>query len=786
MTTPSLFLRRATSATACLVAAGLIVAGFSVPANAAGTDFVPVVGIGSNDYSQLSDLRTAIGHSTVIDVAVSNQEIVMLLDNNTVIKSQVAYGGPDLAAFNALIGDHEVLDLDAGYTSVLALLDDGTVVARPSSNPSAVDSGLAAALSGKTATQISTGRHFAAALLDDGNAVAWGSDYQNAVSDVANAGIDGNAKQVEAGDTHAVVLLDDGSVTGWGFNGSGQVSGAAAAIGDAQAVDVTASQAGSYALLDDGSFVAWGNNKAAIKATVDAQIGDREIADIDAASGSLTIIFTDGSAVGIDTFSATVEADLATEIGDSRVVQAASGEFNSVVRLAQAEAHFNIAGEPTTSVIATIGDRVSVEAAGLLGDIDFTIDFDTTELVSGSTSASGEIDEAIAIPVGTPAGQHVVTLTAGDATYTADVTVGASMAGSVPTISGEPVVGSTLTAVRGAWTPGATFTYAWLRNGKAISGATAATYTLTASDLATQIQVKVTGSKTGFAKLSKTSVKTAKVAAGTLTVGDVWISGDDVVGETLTAHAEGWSPVTPKVSYQWYANGKAISKATKSTYVIPGTLADKAISLRVTGTLKGYTTVSASDGGNEFVERAQLQLDDYFVAGTPAVGKTLTIARANEGIQTASVTLEYQWMRNNEPIDGATKSTYKPIKADVGSYVYARIYASRTGYVPVATTSYYVQVFATQVKAGTVKITGTAKVGKTLTVTITGGDPEADVIYIWTKTKGATTSGVLFGEPTYTIQPEDKGYTIAVQAYFSKSGFASTQVTSKSTKKVAG
>jgi len=786
MTTPSLFLRRATSVTACLITAGLVVAGVSVPANAAGADFVPVVGIGSNDYSQLSDLGVAIGHSTVIDVAVSNQEIVMLLDNNTVIKSQVAYGGPDLAAFNALIGDHTVLDLDAGYTSVLALLDDGTVVARPSSNPSAVDSGLAAALSGKTATQISAGRHFAAALLDDGNAVAWGSDYQNAVSDVANAGIDGNAQQVEAGDTHAVVLLDDGSVTGWGFNGSGQVSGAAAAIGDAQAVDVTASQAGSYALLDDGSFVAWGNNKAAIKATVDAQIGDREIADIDAASGSLTIIFTDGSAVGIDTFSATVEADLATEIGDSRVVQSASGEFNSVVLLAQAEARFTIAGEPASSVIGTSGDSITVEASGLLGDVEYTIDFDTTELASGSTSVYGEISKGITIPAAIAAGQHLVTLTVGDTTYTADVTVGASMAGSVPTISGEPVVGSTLTAVRGAWTPGATFAYAWLRNGKAISGATAATYTLTATDLATQIQVKITGSKTGFAKLAKTSVKTAKVAAGTLSVGDVWINGDYIVGETLTAIVENWAPVTPKVSYQWYANGKAIAKATKSSYVIPGTLADKAISLRVTGTLKGYTTVSAFDGGTQFVERAELQLDDYYVDGIPAVGKTLTIARSNESNQTPSVTLEYQWMRNNQPIDGATKSTYKATKADVGSYVYARIYASRTGYYPVATSSYYVQVYATQVKAGTVKITGTAKVGKTLTMTITGADPEAAVSYVWTKTRGGITSGLAFGEPTYTIQPADKGYTIAVQAYFSKSGFAYTTVTSKSTAKVAG
>jgi len=786
MTTPSMFSRRAISATACLVTAGLIVAGLSVPAAAAEGDFVPVVGIGSNDYSQLSDLGLAIGDSIVTDIAVSNQEILLLLNDNTVVKSQVASGGPNLAAFNELIGDHDVLDLDAGYTSVIALLDNGSVVARPSSNPSAVETGLTAALSGKVAKQIAVGRNFAAAIFTDGDVVAWGDNYQNAVSDKANADIDGNAVQVEAGNTHAVVRLNNGSVTGWGYNGNGQVSGAAAAIGDGEAVDVTASQSGSYALLDDGSFVAWGYNAAAIKTVVDAESGDREIADIDAGSEYLTIIFADGTAVGIDPYDATVSTELATAIGDKRVAQAASGEFNSVVRLVQPGVDFTIGGETAASVITTVGDRLDIDATGLPGAADFSILFDTTGLIEGVTAADGSIDEYVVIPAGTTSGSHVVTLMVGATSYTTDLTVGAAMAGTVPTITGATKVGSTLTATRGAWTPGATFAYAWLRNGKPISGATGASYVLTATDLATQIQVKVTGSKTGFAKLAKTSVKTAKVAAGTLSVDDVWITGDLTVGETLTANVEDWAPVTPKVSYQWYANSKAIAKATKSTYVIPGTLADKAISVRVTGTLKGYTTVSASDGGITFVERAQLQLDDYYVAGIPAVGKTLTIARSNETTQTPSVTFEYQWMRNNEPIAGATKSTYKATKGDVGSYVYARIYASRTGYKPVATSSYYVQVFATQVKAGTVKISGTAKVGNTLTMTITGADPDASVSYVWTKKRGATTTGLAFGEPTYTIQPADKGYTIAVQAYFSKSGFAYTTVTSKSTKTVVG
>ncbi|WP_146080698.1 hypothetical protein [Pseudoclavibacter sp. RFBB5] len=77
---------------------------------------------------------------------------------------------------------------------------------------------------------------------------------------------------------------------------------------------------------------------------------------------------------------------------------------------------------------------------------------------------------------------------------------------SAPMIARSGAVGQTLTAKTGAWSPApVTLNYQWLRNGAPISGATKSTYKLTAADKGKNITVKVTGSKSGYTSLSKTS-----------------------------------------------------------------------------------------------------------------------------------------------------------------------------------------------------------------------------------------------------------------------------------------
>ncbi|MBP2456802.1 hypothetical protein ABID70_002326 [Clavibacter michiganensis] len=72
-----------------------------------------------------------------------------------------------------------------------------------------------------------------------------------------------------------------------------------------------------------------------------------------------------------------------------------------------------------------------------------------------------------------------------------------------PSVTGVAAVGRTVTARPGSWRPGpVTFTYAWLRDGRLIPGATASTYAITEDDRGRLLSVRVTGA---FAPLGGSS-----------------------------------------------------------------------------------------------------------------------------------------------------------------------------------------------------------------------------------------------------------------------------------------
>lgn len=68
-----------------------------------------------------------------------------------------------------------------------------------------------------------------------------------------------------------------------------------------------------------------------------------------------------------------------------------------------------------------------------------------------------------------------------------------------PYISGTPKVGRSSTVMVGSWTPTPTsYSYRWYRNGVAISGATAKTYTARSFDRGKRLQVEVIARRTGY------------------------------------------------------------------------------------------------------------------------------------------------------------------------------------------------------------------------------------------------------------------------------------------------
>ena len=84
----------------------------------------------------------------------------------------------------------------------------------------------------------------------------------------------------------------------------------------------------------------------------------------------------------------------------------------------------------------------------------------------------------------------------------------------VPTVTGTAKVGSALTAVPGTWGPApVALSYQWYCSGVLLIGAAAATRTLTATDAGATLTVRVTGSRTGYTTIGKTSGATAKIAS---------------------------------------------------------------------------------------------------------------------------------------------------------------------------------------------------------------------------------------------------------------------------------
>lgn len=159
------------------------------------------------------------------------------------------------------------------------------------------------------------------------------------------------------------------------------------------------------------------------------------------------------------------------------------------------------------------------------------------------------------------------------------------------TITGTPKVGRPLRAtVTGSWTPGAVVTYVWKADGRAF-GTSSPTVVLSARELGRRITVTLTGSLSGYRPASVVSAATGKVAAGTLTAATPKIHGKARVGKVLTVKPGRWTPGT-RLTYRWFANGRPIAGATSARLRLAKKLGHQRITVRVTGRLTGYTSVT--------------------------------------------------------------------------------------------------------------------------------------------------------------------------------------------------
>ena len=161
-----------------------------------------------------------------------------------------------------------------------------------------------------------------------------------------------------------------------------------------------------------------------------------------------------------------------------------------------------------------------------------------------------------------------------------------------PAISGTAQVGETLTVdISGIddadGIGNATFSYQWIAGTTDISGATGSSYAPLVADLGKTIKVRVTFMDGAINVETLTSEATAAVAPkpNTPATGLPTISGTAQVGDTLTADISGIGDAdgldNVGYSYQWLADDTEIAGATDPTYTLVADDVGKAIRVRV-------------------------------------------------------------------------------------------------------------------------------------------------------------------------------------------------------------
>ncbi|GAB3865675.1 hypothetical protein GCM10028801_36460 [Nocardioides maradonensis] len=255
-----------------------------------------------------------------------------------------------------------------------------------------------------------------------------------------------------------------------------------------------------------------------------------------------------------------------------------------------------------------------------------------------------------------------------------------------PFISGDAQVGQVLTGHVGTWGGGpSAFAYQWTQDGVAIPGATAATYTPTATQIGKRIGLTVTGSHAKATSVAASSAATDAVLRGTFTNATApAVTGDPIIDQTLTADPGGWTPAPASYTYQWIADGKWIPGATSSTLPLTADMLGQQIKVIAHARGAGFKTATRTSITPVTVLGRIVVTRSFAISGPAEMGGTLT---ANGAFTPTTATASYQWLRDGTPVAGATAATYRLKAADLGHHMSVQVSLAGTNYVPASQTA---------------------------------------------------------------------------------------------------
>ena len=194
----------------------------------------------------------------------------------------------------------------------------------------------------------------------------------------------------------------------------------------------------------------------------------------------------------------------------------------------------------------------------------------------------------------------------------------------------------------------APLSFQWRKNGTAISGATAASYTTpatTASDNGAQFTVVVSNSAGSVTSNAAILTVNSPPAVTTQPVNQTVAAGQAAM---FSVTATGTVPL----SYQWKKNGASVSGATASSYTTPpATASDNGAQ---------FTVVISNAAGTTTSNAATLTVNVPPSITTQPTSQTVTAGQTASFSVTATGTapLGYQWQKNGAAISGGTSASY--------------------------------------------------------------------------------------------------------------------------------
>ncbi|MDR0691687.1 MAG: hypothetical protein LBF69_01470 [Prevotellaceae bacterium] len=253
-------------------------------------------------------------------------------------------------------------------------------------------------------------------------------------------------------------------------------------------------------------------------------------------------------------------------------------------------------------------------------------------------------------------------------------------AGQTVTVGGTPV---TINSTQNATSENGAISYQWYKNGNAISGATAASYTPPKSD-ATAVG---THTYTRRAKDNACNTTlTPSAGSWVLTVtcpfdaGAIATDGQTVLvdGTPVTISSVQNATGNGTISYQWYKNSNTISGATSANYTPPKSDATATGAMTYTRRAKDNTcNTTLTESAGSWVLNVICPFNPGAIA---AAGQTVTVGGTpitihSEQDATGVGAISYQWYKNGNAINGATEASYTPPKSAAtaaGVHTYTR------------------------------------------------------------------------------------------------------------------